>query len=754
LILFNTGNQAQTNRAILLLAGLLTAGIFVLDLMTPLGWADGFLYLIPLTLVLFLSSQHHRLVGFAILYSGLVMLGWVLSPDGGTPGQVTYNRTLSIVLFWITALFLRNRERVEAALHLSQEQLEGLVEERTAQFQKVIGVLKSEIAERELAQEALWESQQRFRLLIDHVNDAIFYIDLDGTIQWLSCNAGVLTGQPSDKLIGRPIMALLSSSAATQAEARLAAVRRGDVVPPLAEFEFLRSDGSTVFAEASIASVRRDGKVVGRLIVARDITDRKQAEETMRESRQRMELALNGAELGLWDIHIPTGHVVYSQQWARMLGYTVEEIQPHFSSWENLIHPDDRPQIIALWKAHLAGHTALYQADHRLRAKSGEWKWVQTYGKVLERDPEGKPLRASGIHVDITERKQAEETSRGIEARLAAIVSSSDDAIISKTLDGNILSWNKGAERICGYSAREIVGRPISILFPPDQHDMVPSILERIAQDESIINFETVHLKKDGKQVAVSLSISPIKDETGKIIGACTIAHDISERKRAQEALRESEQHLRRALDERERLSQDLHDNVMQTIYAIGLGLEECLRLAQKGAPLIATKMREAVVDLNALIQDIRSYIIGVEPTVSGGIQLAKELSRLVQTTGRCDTLGFHLKLDSMVLQRLSGEQASHILYIAREAISNSLRHSHGQSGSISLWMLGDTVRFEVRDDGVGFTGDMAGSHGHGLRNIAARVDKLGGLLRITSEPGNGVGIVVDILLEREHVAF
>src|SRR6185436_13065320 len=124
---------------------------------------------------------------------------------------------------------------------------------------------------------------------------------------------------------------------------------------------------------------------------------------------------------------------------------------------------------------------------------------------------------------------------------LAALIDSSDDAIIAKNLDGIILSWNRGAERIYGYSASEAIGRPISILIPGDQHHEFDAILERIRVDERVAHHETRRLTKDGRELDIALTVSPIKDSAGRIVGASTIARDITEQKRVEQALRSSE---------------------------------------------------------------------------------------------------------------------------------------------------------------------------------------------------------------------
>ncbi len=146
---------------------------------------------------------------------------------------------------------------------------------------------------------------------------------------------------------------------------------------------------------------------------------------------------------------------------------------------------------------------------------------------------------------DITERKRAEETN----ARLAAIVDFSEDAIIGKTLEGIVVSWNRGAERIFGYTAEEVLGQPIAMLIPPDRSDEEPKVIERLQRGERIEHFDAVRRRKDGEEIAVSLTISPIKDETGKIIGISKIARDISGRQRAKEEMERLIRDLMDALD-------------------------------------------------------------------------------------------------------------------------------------------------------------------------------------------------------------
>jgi two-component system, LuxR family, sensor kinase FixL len=165
-----------------------------------------------------------------------------------------------------------------------------------------------------------------------------------------------------------------------------------------------------------------------------------------------------------------------------------------------------------------------------------------------------------GIVRDITERKRAEEER----ASLAAIVESSEDAIISKKLDGIIVSWNGGAERLYGYTAEEVVGKPLSILAPPDRADEMPGIIERLRRGERISHYETVRLRKDGRRVDVSLTISAVKNEDGQIIGASKIARDITERKQAEKDLHESKENLERTVAELQAKNEEIRTMTQQ----------------------------------------------------------------------------------------------------------------------------------------------------------------------------------------------
>ncbi|MEG4420862.1 PAS domain-containing protein [Microcoleus sp. LAD1_D5] len=175
------------------------------------------------------------------------------------------------------------------------------------------------------------------------------------------------------------------------------------------EFRFLHPSGQILYVEGRGEAVFNEtGEVIKLLGTVMDISDRKQAEAALLLSEERFYLAFEGSAMGLWDWNLATGEVYFNPRWKTMLGYEVEEIANSFPSWEQLVHPEDLSPATAALKAHLEGKNPTYEVEFRMLTKAGEWKWILTQAKVMERDASGNPLRMTGTHIDISDRKQAE----------------------------------------------------------------------------------------------------------------------------------------------------------------------------------------------------------------------------------------------------------------------------------------------------------------------------------------------------------
>jgi PAS domain S-box-containing protein len=369
---------------------------------------------------------------------------------------------------------------------------------------------------------------------------------------------------------------------------------------------------------------------------------------------------------------------------------------------------------------------------------------------------------------DVTWEKHAREIDR----LLASIVESSDDAIYAKTLDGTVLSWNTGAERIYGYSASEAIGKNISILIPPDMPNETPEILQRIGRGERIAHYETVRMRKDGSRVYVSMSLSPISDEDGKITGASSLARDITDRKLAEDA-------LKRTAEELDRSNKDLE----QFAYVASHDMQEPLRTITGYLQLFKNRYRGQIDDkadkyigyavegaerMSTLIRDLLSYsrinTRGEElrPTDSEkSLEFAlKNLQSAIEQSGAAvthDTLPVVDADKTQLTQLFQNLIGNAIKYRSPERPAHIHVSARSENGS---WL------FDIRDNGIGFeqqyedkmflifqrlhSRNKYPGTGIGLAICKRIVDRHGGRIWAVGEPGRGATFSFTIPARRQ----
>ena len=251
------------------------------------------------------------------------------------------------------------------------------------------------------------------------------------------------------------------------------------------------------------------------------LDDRRKAEEKLRRTEEQLRGILKNAAEGLHWVS-PDGEILWANDAElNLLGYSAGEYIGH-----NIREFHVDAEIIEELLSRLAGGETLRNYEARLRAKDGSILDVLINSNVLW--DEGEFVHNQCFTRDITDLKQAQQA----QSYLSAIVESAEDAIVTKTLDGVITSWNPGAESLLGYSAKEVVGKPVTILIPTDQQNEETTILEKLRRGEPTANYETKRIRKDGKIIDVSVTVSPVRDARGRIIGASKVARDISRRKR------------------------------------------------------------------------------------------------------------------------------------------------------------------------------------------------------------------------------
>jgi len=257
------------------------------------------------------------------------------------------------------------------------------------------------------------------------------------------------------------------------------------------EFSRLRRDGAIGYHSLSANPVLDGDRVIGLEGFLIDVTERKRAEERLRESADRLALILEATSGGVWDWNIPSGHAVFSPRYSTMLGYEPEEFAKSYASWRSLVHPDDFERVNQHHADHFAGHTD-FSIEFRMREKSGNWHWIHSRGLLIERDAEGRPVRMVGTHSDIQERKRAEEALRQSEERHRAILQTAMDGFWVADRRQRLLEVNESYCRMSGYSAEELLAMRISDLEAEETARETAGHIQRlVAQGESSFRVPT-----------------------------------------------------------------------------------------------------------------------------------------------------------------------------------------------------------------------------------------------------------------------
>ena len=380
---------------------------------------------------------------------------------------------------------------------------------------------------------------------------------------------------------------------------------------------------------------------------------------------------------------------------------------------------------------------------------------------------------------------------------MAAIVGSSDDAIISKNLDGVITSWNKGAERIFGYTAEEAIGKHITLIIPPEYRQEEARIIEKLKKGERVDHFETMRMSKDGTQKVVSLTISPVKDGFGRVIGASKVARDISEQKRAERELRESREQLRllaedletkvrirtqeleqrnaevlqqsdqlrelssRLLrtqdEERRRIARELHDSVGQIVTVLAMNFSSMESHAELD-PRVSKVLQESQDLIAQLSRETRTLSYLLHPPLLDETGLSRAIEWYIQ--GLAERSDLKVQFDiSDGFGRLSNELELAVFRIVQESLTNIHRHSESKTATIVLSRDEVGVAMVIEDEGKGMTpeklaGVRAQRSGVGITGMRERVRQLGGVLDIqSSEKGTKVSVTFPATFANPRVA-
>jgi PAS domain S-box-containing protein len=465
------------------------------------------------------------------------------------------------------------------------------------------------------------------------------------------------------------------------------------------------------------------------------------ANQELAASSSRLRMAIESTQLGTWDYNPMSGELHWSKECRNIYGIP-QTLEPSFEFFTGLIHSEDRNRVQESIAASMQpDQQSPYDLSYRIiRYNDRETRWIKVKGTVYF--DQGQANRFIGTVLDITDVKMAEEKS----AKLAAIIASSDDAIVSKTLESVITSWNGSAERIFGYTAEEMIGESIYKLIPKDRQQEEPEILSRLRSGERVEHFETRRLTKDGRLIDVSVSVSPVRDREGNIIGLSKIARDITERK----------QDETRKNDFIGMVSHELKT----PLTSLNAYLQMLSQKAQNAADdFTSNALEQSVKQVRKMTAMINGFL-NVSRLESGKIQidkqpfdmadLVKESEAETRLMNPTHTFIFHPVEPTPLFA--DKDKISHVI---NNLISNAVKYSKpGSTIQVACVTDGDFARFSVSDEGIGIekhhlthlfkryyrveSNSHISGFGIGLYLSAEIIERHDGRIWAESEPGKG----------------
>jgi len=526
------------------------------------------------------------------------------------------------------------------------------------------------------------------------------------------------------------------------------------------EFDFVYPDGVVRHVLGNARPLYDEiGNPRGSVSAFIDITERKKTEEVLQkaydnleekvkertaelekaykalvENERRLSEAQKMAHIGIWDWDLITDEMYWSDEAFRIAGVSPRKFGLSYTDILNLIHPDDRKYVDDTVKRALKGKS--FGIDPRVVLADEKGLVVHVQGEVVF-DEKNNPLRIRGTVQDITESKRAEEKIK----ILADAVESSDDAIITESLDGVITSWNKGAEQIYGYSAEEILGKNASILEPAHLKGDIKQLTEMIKRKEKIQRHRTLRLKKDGTIINISITFSPIFDASGEPVAVSVIARDITERIRAEEALAKIE----------EARKKEIHHRIKNNLQVISSLLDlQAEKFRDKEVLEAFRESQSRVLSMSLIHEEL--YKGGGTDTVDFSAYLYKLAENLFQTYSLCSK-NIRLYMDLEENAFFNMDTAVPLGIIVNELVSNSLKHAFTEKeGEIRIRLCREEMEagiskslysLTISDNGKGIPEnvELGNIESLGLQLVSILVDQVDGNIELKREQGTEFGI-------------
>ncbi len=594
-----------------------------------------------------------------------------------------------------------------------------------------------DITARKQAEAALAASEARFRQVFEQAAVGMMLVDRDRRILKVNRAMCELAGYDESELLGQTYVLCTHPEDMepnlTLTNELIAGVRNYYKV----DKRYIRKDGRQIWVSVNAAGVTFPGDPSPKILaLIQDITEMKLAADALPESEERFRAAFDLSPIGM-ALCAPDGRFVsLNLQFCQLLGYAESELRGrHFSE---VTHPDDVQRSQEGRAALLSGQISVFLDEERYLRKDGA---VLTALLTLStvRDRSGSPLFNLAQIQDLTTLRRTEADLRQAKelaaerARFQALVAALPDLAFIIDADGRYREVLAGNDAELYRPAQEVVGRTCHEVFPKELADRFLQFVRTTIESGLPQTIQYSLPMPEGVRWYEAKSSPPLPGGSGPPALLCVV-RDVTERLRSQ------------SLEERERIGRDLHDGVLQSLYATGLALESSQDLMTERPREGRQVLDKAVEQLNGVMQEVRQFIVGLDTEVLQGDDWEAAARALIQSHSAFYQIRSEIAIDPAAREALGVAERLALLNILREALSNALRHGRPQSIMVSLSRTEEgAIRLRIADDGRGFHPTAIGKAGFGLRNMKARADELGAVFQMTSELGKGTEVVVEV---------
>jgi len=482
-----------------------------------------------------------------------------------------------------------------------------------------------------------------------------------------------------------------------------------------------------------------EGKPKGRVWSFLDVTGRTKTAEALQEEKWKLESIVEATRAGTWEWNVQTGVTVFNEQYAQMVGYTLDELSPtSIKTWETLAHPNDLMHSYELLKQHFAGELPYYDCDCRMKHKNGHWVWIHDRGRVITLTAEGNPLMMFGTHTDISDRKQAEKELKESESRAHALIDAMPDLMFRLSSQGVFLDY-KAAKEDLAYQQQSIIGKNIREIFSPEFADMVDGKVSQTLPTGQMQIFEyKLPLPSIGIREFEARMVPSGPDEV------ITIVRDVTERKKAEAEIILKNEQLTQANIEKDKffsiIAHDLRSPFNAFLGFTRLLVEELDTFSLKELQKIALGMRNSAINLFGLLENLlewsrlRRGVSTFEPETfllkSFGEESLKSVSELANKKGIEIRFEIPENIEVYADQYMLGSTI-------RNLVSNAMKFTH-PGGIITFAAKPDSrhsVEISINDTGIGMNKTMI----ENLFRLDGQTNRRG----TENEPSTGLGLII-----------